>query len=114
MGAERIAIPVDPDVDRPIVIAEHPPADHVASRVQLRMALVDPFTGLALMILIGVALHRRQQLGDRGPWCERLAVDVFEDLDTGLGDLLDDVAGLGHLAADRLLFTDNQHAEWRS
>ncbi len=42
-----------------------------------------------------------------------LPVDILEDFDTGLGELLDNVASLGGLAPDGLLLADDEHVEWR-
>src|ERR1700722_8259653 len=33
---------------------------------------------------------------------------ILEDFDSSFGELFDDIAGLGHLATDRLLLTDNE------
>ena len=51
---------------------------------------------------VGEPLHVRENLVERRARRERLAVHVFDDLNAGLGQLLDDVSGLRRLAAERL------------
>ena len=111
VGEQWVPVAVLTVVDFLIVVAKDSPTDHVALLVKPEIGFTDAFACRLSVRFVSVALHVRQNLVDGAPWCERLAVAILENLDTGFGELFDDPRGLRGFSADGLSFRDDQPLE---
>ncbi len=113
VGTEWATVGVHAVEDVLVPIAEHSTANDVPCGVETGMCLVDPFAGLLAMGFVGPGADGRHHLVQVflgvSDWpC------MYSKISTpACGQLLDDVASLGHLTADGLLLADNQDAERR-